>query len=73
MGIFDNIDTTLTKEEFEGLPPFLRGYAVYMHGCRKDQPNIPDEKNPYPEGSEEYKKWIEGAQLGALHAQDSEE
>ena len=60
----------LTKEDFEALAPVERGYAVYMCGCRDDQPNVPDEKNPYPGESAEHKRWAEGAMLACLEVQD---
>jgi|GEM_PF-5843948 len=63
----------LTKEEFERLSPRDRGYAVYMLGSRDDQPNVPDESNPYQEGTEDWAQWNVGQQLGVLEAQDSEE
>jgi len=63
----------LTKEEFEALSPRDRGYAVYMAGSRDDQPNIPDESNPYPDGSIKAALWNEGQRIAVLEAQDSEE
>jgi hypothetical protein len=63
----------ISKEEFEAYTPCLRGYAVYMFGAREDQPNIPDERNPYPPGSDDAREWDEGNRLGARHAQDGEE
>lgn len=63
----------VTKEEFESFSPFDRGYAVYMCGSREDQPNIPDEKNPYPDGSHERQRWNDGQLRAVLNAQDSEE
>ena len=63
----------LTKEEFEALDPYNRGYAVYMMGARADQPNVPDEKNPYPPGSQQQLAWIRGMTAAVLDAQDSEE
>lgn len=63
---------TLTKEEFENLSPKDRGFAVYMMGAREDQPNIPDEDNPYPENSQEYEEWEKGNWQGYLLVLDSE-
>lgn len=63
----------MTKEKFEALEPGARGYTVYMAGCHPDQPNIPDEKNPYPEGSVEHKRWEDGAMAAYLAVLDSEE
>lgn len=52
----------MTKEEFESLPPRVRGYFVYVYGGTHPhrQPNIPKESNPYPEGSPEFELWLEG-------------
>ena len=62
----------LTKEDFEALQPHTRGYAVYMCGSRDDQPNVPDEKNPYPEGSKENEQWANGAMAACIEAQESD-
>lgn len=62
----------ITKEEFEALSPFDRGYAVYMAGARDDQPNIPDEKEPpYPVGSMEFNQYLSGQRHAVLEAQDN--
>lgn len=52
----------MTKEEFESLPPRLRGYFVYIYGGKYPhrQPNIPNESNPYPDESPESELWFEG-------------
>ena len=63
----------LTKEEFESLSPTDRGYAVYMAGERDDQPNIPNEKNPYPKGTKEHEEYDQGAFMGVLEVQDYDE
>ena len=60
----------LSREEFEALEPKQRGYVVYMAGCREDEPNIPDEKNPYPAGSNESKDWDFGQRIAVIEAQD---
>ena len=60
----------MTAEEFVALRPRGRGYAVYMAGARSDQPNIPNEKNPYPKDSLQAKAWDEGQFEGVLEAQD---
>ena len=60
----------LTKEEFESLKPQSRGWAVYMAGRRDDQPNVPDEKNPYPVDSEDNIEWSLGQQKAMLETQD---
>lgn len=63
----------LTKEDFESLNPRSRGWVVYMGGCRDDQPNIPDESNPYPVGSSEHQQWERGRQSAYTHCLDLEE
>lgn len=63
----------MSKEDFEGLGPFGRGYAVYLFGKRDDQPNVPDEENPYVEGTCDWKSWNEGARIAAQDVQDLEE
>jgi len=50
----------LTAADFSSLSPRQRGYAVYMAGCRDDQPNIPDERNPYESETEAWREWHEG-------------
>jgi hypothetical protein len=61
---------TISKREFEALEPFERGYVSYTLGGREDQPNIPDEDNPYMKGSKEYKAWERGAWQAYLAALD---
>jgi hypothetical protein len=63
----------MTKAEFEALTPRWRGYTVYMAGERDDQPNIPNEENPYPVGSHKARCWDDGQRDAALAAQDGEE
>ncbi len=58
----------ITKERFEAMTPRQKGYAVYMCGCRKDQPNVPEDFMPTEEDAEEY---AAGAFSGAIEAQDS--
>ena len=58
----------LTAAEFEALTPREKGYAVYMAGCRDDQPNIPEEYTPAPEDQAEYDA---GQFDGVLEAQDN--
>lgn len=62
----------ITKEEFEALDPFHRGWAVYMAGAREDQPNVPQEDNPYPDGSEEASEWDRGQQRACIEILDTE-
>jgi hypothetical protein len=62
----------LTTEQFNKLTPWYRGYTVYMCGAREDQPNVPDEKNPYVKGSEDSDQWYAGAWSAYLEVLDSE-
>ena len=57
----------MSKAEFDALTPREKGYAVYMAGCRDDQPNIPEEFTPAPEDKGEYDA---GQFDGVLEAQD---
>jgi hypothetical protein len=63
----------LTKEEFEALPPLTRGYATYMLGARDDQPHVPDERNPYLEGTSEHDHWTLGAERASIEAQEGDD
>ena len=58
----------MTTKEFEALTPRQKGYAVYMAGCRDDQPNIPEEYTSALEDKEEYDA---GQFEGMLEAQDN--
>lgn len=62
----------LSKEEFESLKPWARGFIVYMNGTRDDQHNVPDEKNPYAEGSADHDDWDSGNYQAMLDVQDME-
>ena len=63
----------ITKEEFKSLTPKKRGYLVYIYGCKKEEPNIPNEENPYLKESKESKQWNEGNYQAMLDVQDGEE
>lgn len=63
----------MTAAQFARLAPLQRGYVVYMCGERDDQPNVPNESNPYAAGSDDAAAWDEGARRAVLDAQDSEE
>lgn len=63
----------ISKEEFDALSPFTRGFVVYIHGAREDQPNVPDEKNPFPVDSREHIDWQQGAIAAYTSTIDSEE
>ena len=57
----------MSKKEFEKLSPKEKGYAVYMAGCRDDQPHIPETYIPNSEEKEEYD---EGQFAGVLEAME---
>lgn len=63
----------MSAAEFRALSPLARGYAVYMVGSRDDQPNVPDEKNPYRPGTQEHRDWSDGAARAAASAQDGDD
>jgi hypothetical protein len=63
----------ITDRQFRAMTALERGYAVYMLGRRDDEPNVPDEANPYPAGSRKAKEWTEGQRRAVLDAQDSGE
>lgn len=67
-------DNVISKQEFEELSPYLRGYMVYMVGADTAQPYVPDETNPY-EGKDKYKaaEWNRGAQEAQNRTVDTEE
>jgi hypothetical protein len=56
-------DNVISKQEFEELSPYLRGYTVYMAGTNAAQPHVPDERNPYAD-KDAYKaaEWERGSQ-----------
>lgn len=60
----------MTKEEFENLPPLQQGYYVYVFGENEEYPNIPNESNPYEEGTKDYVDWQEGETRAILEIQD---
>jgi len=63
----------ISKRQFLKLKPYERGYAVYMAGERDDEPNVPNEQNPYRHGSNNAAEWERGQQQAVLDVQDSEE
>ncbi len=69
----DRREGPMTAEYFAGLTAFRRGYAVYWFGENKEEPNVPDESNPYPPNSEDASRWDAGQFQAMLDAQDSEE
>lgn len=58
---------------FESLTPYWRGYYVYMCGKNDEQPNIPDEKNPYPAQTAEHDAWNEGASKACFDVLDGDD
>ena len=58
----------MSRKKFLSLSPRLKGYVVYMAGCRKDQPNIPETWTPKSKDQEDYDA---GQFDGVLEAQDN--
>jgi len=56
---------------FRQLTPYARGFAVYMLGARSDQPNIPNEENPFVPTTEEHSEWDAGQTAAVHEAQDN--
>lgn len=65
----DGIDV-ITKKRFAEMSPRARGYTVYMHGARPDQPHVPDESNPYPRATWEHLEWGDGQRTAIQEVQD---
>ena len=63
----------ISAAKFASLSPFWRGWAVYMAGARKDQPNIPNERNPYPPRSRKANEWLRGGTVAMQEVVDGEE
>jgi hypothetical protein len=63
----------MTSAEFYKLKPLQRGYVVYMLGELDDEPNVPNESNPYPARSADARAWDEGQRRAVLDVQDGEE
>lgn len=67
------LSNPITAEEFLALSPRARGYVVYMYGMRDDQPNVPEEENPYPSRTREWEEWGAGAHMAMLLAQEGDD
>lgn len=63
----------ITKKQFKALSPHDRGFAVYMCGHRKEEPNVPAEACPYPEGSVAHKRYTRGQNEAMIICTDMEE
>lgn len=62
----------ISKQEFEQLKPYTRGFVVAIVGWLDDrslEPNVPLETNPYPFASEDYLAWERGKRSGIYEAQ----
>lgn len=62
----------ISKQEFEQLKPYTRGYVVAMVGWLDDpgrEPNVPKESNPYQFASEDYLAWERGKRAADYEAQ----
>ena len=60
----------VTKEAFDAMRRWQRGYAVSWLGSRDDEPNVPAEGNPYAPGSHEYEEWDKGHHQAMLEKLD---
>ena len=60
----------LSKQAFDAMKPWQRGYAVYYMGRRDDEPNVPAESNPYTPGTHEYEEWDKGHHQAMLELLD---
>lgn len=58
----------LTAVEFRRLPPYQKGYVVYMHGGDAAHPNVPEHYDPLPEEAAEYQR---GRDQAAFDIQDA--
>ncbi len=61
----------IASEDFKQLSPFQRGYVTYLNGLSEDEPNVPDEVNPYPPGSGYATAWRNGQQKAMIETQDN--
>lgn len=62
----------ISKQEFEQLKPYTRGYVVGIAGWLDDrtfEPNVPDEKNPYELFSGDYLAYNRGLNAAGYEAQ----
>lgn len=62
----------MSLAEWRTLPPFDQGYILYMQGSWP-MSELAQAKNPYKEGTAQWKKFCEGQERAVLSAQDSEE
>jgi len=65
--------SAMTEAAFLALAPRKRGYVSYMLGARDDEPHVPDEKCPYPDGSGDAEEWHAGQQAACRDAQDGDD
>lgn len=66
---FFNIDPggdVLSAEDFAGLSPWEKGYAVYWCGNREDQPNVPTKYDPSPDEQDEYNEGQHAAVIATI-------
>lgn len=62
----------ITLKAWRKLPAFGQGYALYMQSNWPTS-ELKGAKNPYAEGTAEWKAFCEGEHRAALDAQDGEE
>ncbi len=61
-----------TLAEWRALPPYRKGFVLYMEGAQPGSP-LHGQRCPYEPGSKEYAEYQEGQHRATLIAQDSEE
>lgn len=62
----------VTLAAWKQLPPFRQGHTLYMQGSWPTS-ELESEKNPYAEGTPQWKAFREGERRAMLSAQDGEE
>lgn len=59
----------LTKHQFKALNPVARGYVTAMAGQLAEEPNVPDQGNPFPKGSKLRELWDKGRNMAIRQAE----
>ncbi len=60
----------ISKEEFEKLGPYSKGYVSYWQGAWNTDIS---EENPYPHGSKDWKDFRSGQHNAAMAAQEGDD
>lgn len=61
-------ERVISKTDFKAMNAYEKGFVVYMHGCRKEQPNIPKSFPGYTKGvfQKRYKQGEMAAYIAVL-------